>query len=127
MDRKLSREEIIQLMILIEASNFVDLQLANFIIGADGVYFIDTEIKSFSGKIEWKKMQRLISVVSEKDIEWFKGLIEEKIKKQPKTPRHFEVNKEEIKAIRLVGSDKLMKTFLFSLKDLNISLEGKQS
>lgn len=127
-DRKLSREEIIQLMTLIEVSNFVDLKSDNFIIGTDGIYFIDTEIKSFSGKIQWKKMLRLICFVSEKDQDWFKGLIDEKFKNQPiSRRRQFKFDKEESKAIRLVGSDKLIKTFLFSLKDLNISVEGKQS
>jgi hypothetical protein len=77
--RFLSREEIIELFIIIEASNFNDIYPGNFIVSDDGIYFIDTEFKSFSGRIIWGKMGRLDSLVAGEDQEWFLQLINQKM------------------------------------------------
>lgn len=81
-NRFLSREEITELFTVIDATNFLDLHNHNFIVGADGIYFIDTEFKSFSGTIQWHKMHRLTGYISVEDRDWFAQLIDEKIEKQ---------------------------------------------
>ena len=55
--RFVSREEMTELFTIIEAANFSDLWDVNFIVAEDGIYFIDTEIKSFCDTIigvRWK-------------------------------------------------------------------------
>lgn len=79
-DRFLSREEIVELFTIIEKSNYTDLNADNFIVASDGVYFIDTEFKSFMGNIQWEKMERLLCFVSDSDQEFFKGLMMQKFK-----------------------------------------------
>jgi len=77
-DRLISREEILELFAIIEASNFVDMWPENFIVAEDGIYFIDTEAKSFEGYIDWDKMKRFGGLVAEEDQEWFYQLIQAK-------------------------------------------------
>ena len=78
-ERFLCREEIVELFAAIKASNCVDLWNTNFIISDNGIYFIDTEFKSFSGSIEWDKMLRLECFISETDKQWFRELVQEQI------------------------------------------------
>jgi hypothetical protein len=78
--RFLSRDEIIELFTIIEASNYMDIWDHNFIVSEDGIYFIDTEFKSFSvdTEIKWPKLSRLRCFVCEEDQEWFTQLIFQK-------------------------------------------------
>src|SRR5262249_10225197 len=46
--RKISREEMEELVTVIQEIGFGDLWNYNFIVGKDGIYFIDTERKSFT-------------------------------------------------------------------------------
>jgi hypothetical protein len=80
-DRLLTRNEIIEFFIIIEASNYMDIWDHNFIISDDGIYFIDTEFKSFSvdQSINWDKVSRLSHLVCEEDQKWFRQLISKKI------------------------------------------------
>lgn len=54
-ERLLSRNEIFEILTIIKAANYSDLNLDNFIVSNDGVYIIDTEFKSFSYRIQWGK------------------------------------------------------------------------
>ncbi len=47
-DRKLSLEEAIEFMIILEKTGYSDFFGDNFIFAEDGIYFIDTEFKDFS-------------------------------------------------------------------------------
>ncbi|MEC7840536.1 MAG: hypothetical protein VX777_10920 [Chlamydiota bacterium] len=94
-DRKLSREEIDEIIQVIATSNFVDMCPANIVVAEDGVYFIDTEFKSFAGSIMWYKMGRFMSLINEDDQAYFKERIEEKIK-EPSTKKK-EYNYDELK------------------------------
>ncbi len=82
-NRKLTRNEIDELIVIILAANFVDLWPENFVMGEDGVYCIDTEFKSFSGSICWEKMGRFDSLVEENDKTYFQQKVEEKME-EPK-------------------------------------------
>lgn len=82
-ERFLTREEINELFILIEASNYIDLWAHNFIVGTNEIYFIDTEFKSFSGEIIWSKMRRLERLISSENREWFVQMFNEKMDFQP--------------------------------------------
>ncbi len=83
-ERKLSREEIDELIKVIAAANFIDLWPENIVVAEDGVYFIDTEFKSFAGSICWEKMGRFEPLINEEDKVYFKKKIQEKMDK-PKT------------------------------------------
>jgi hypothetical protein len=78
-NRFVSREEMTELFTIIKAANFSDLWYLNFIVAEDGIYFIDTEIKSFVNRICWDKMKGLASFMAKEDQEWFKGQIYQKI------------------------------------------------
>ncbi len=141
--RFITLEEINELFTIIKASDYIDLYDANFVVGKDGIYFIDTEFKSFSGEIEWSKMSRLRSFISPEHQDLFVKLINEQIENQTKTETQYhysfddakmvlkilkklpsdQVNKEiaELKYIirhqKMVGSN-LTRTFSFSIKDI---------
>jgi hypothetical protein len=144
--RFLLREEVSELFIAIEASNYGDLNPGNFIVAQDGIYFIDNEFKSFNSPIEWGKMIRLERFIAIEDREWFSQLISEKLAKdQPpiqldigevsylcnsfrrKNKRGKECNQEEndfllqnletVKNIKKVGFFK-EKIFSFPLEDI---------
>lgn len=78
-DRKLSRDEIDELIQVIATANFLDLAFQNIVVAEDGVYFIDTEFKSFDGSICWEKMQRFESLISEEDKTYFEKKIQQKM------------------------------------------------
>lgn len=63
-DRKLSREEIDEIIQVIATSQFADLWPSNIVLADDGIYFIDTEFKSFTGSLCWANMERFESLVS---------------------------------------------------------------
>ncbi len=83
-ERKLSRDEIDELIQVIATANFLDLWPENIVIAKDGVYFIDTEFKSFAGSICWGKLGRFESLIDEKDKAYFKEKVEEKMN-EPET------------------------------------------
>jgi hypothetical protein len=78
-ERKLSRDEIDELIQVIATANFLDLWPENIVVAEDGAYFIDTEFKSFAGSIYWGKLGRFESLVGEKDKVYFKEKVEEKM------------------------------------------------
>jgi|GEM_PF-1787958 hypothetical protein len=144
--RFISREEILELFSIIEASNFIDLCPENFLIAADGIYFIDTEFRSFSGTIDWKKMKRLECYIEKEDREWFFELIQDRIKTQKNEPslkpqnlgeiyqRYLSVkytgmkferltdfvvkHKEHIKIAKAVGLFSVNRSFNFPIRDI---------
>lgn len=78
-ERKLSRDEINELIQIIAAAHFVDLCPANIIVAENGVYLIDTEFKSFAGALRWADLQRFESLISEEDKAYFEKLVHEKM------------------------------------------------
>lgn len=89
MHRFLSREEMTELFIVLDAANFTDLWANNFIVAEDGIYFIDTEIKSFDYLMMWDKMQRLSCFMAEADQAWFIKQIGQKCEDQACTKQKF--------------------------------------
>lgn len=85
-ERKLSRDEIDELIQVVATANFLDLWPENIVVAEDGVYFIDTEFKSFAGSICWAKLGRFESLVGENDKVYFKEKVEEKMN-EPETIR----------------------------------------
>jgi hypothetical protein len=83
-DRKISREEMEELIQIMEVTKFADFQTANFIVASDGIYFIDTEYKSFTLEQEWGKASRLEVFLDAQDEHWFMNIIHEKGLKYPK-------------------------------------------
>lgn len=98
--RKLSRDEIDELIQIIAASNFLDLWPANIVVAEDGIYFIDTEFKSFAGSICWEKMGRFKSLINKEDKAYFRRKVQEKMD-EPKAKKenngyHFLISILEI-------------------------------
>lgn len=77
--RFLTRQEMAELILVLEATGFSDIHLANFVIAKDGVYVIDTEYTNFQGP-DYGQMFSLLSMVSDDDQEWMENLILEKEK-----------------------------------------------
>lgn len=78
--RKISREEMLELVALIEAAGFGDVHDHNFIVAKDGIYLIDTEYKSLLNDLDWDNMPRLTNMLNPSDRDWYKNLIQEKAK-----------------------------------------------
>jgi hypothetical protein len=76
--RKITRQEMEELLKVIIASNFSDLFYKNFIITKEAIYIIDTEVKSFMNEINPKKLLLLIDFLNSEDHEWFKEIVAEK-------------------------------------------------
>lgn len=84
--RKLSRDEIDELIQIIAEANFIDLCPENIVVAEDGVYFVDNELKSFAGSICWEKMYRFEDLINEDDKPYFYAKVEEKMN-EPKEPQ----------------------------------------
>lgn len=103
-DRLLNLNEIKELVAVLLEVGYSDIWDHNFIISHDGIYFIDTEYKSFGGEIlVEEKINRLEKMVAEKDKPAFRLWISEiarsyfkKISPPPttslKTPLEFKLN-----------------------------------
>lgn len=90
-NRKITRDEIDEFIIIIAISNFTDLWPENIIVAKDGIYFIDTELKSFLGYTEWgNKLKRFKKLISQEDKIYFK----EKINKELEKPNLLKENNE---------------------------------
>lgn len=87
-NRKLTRQEIDELIQLIAAANFVDIWPENFVIAEDGLYFIDTEFKSFEKVTLWDKLKRFEGSIDDEDKAYFQAKIKEKIT-QPRVIREI--------------------------------------
>lgn len=113
--RLLTRDEIIEFFTIIEASNYMDIWDDNFIISDDGIYFIDTEFKSFSvdQSILWDKVSRLSHLVCEEDQKWFRQLISKKI--------HDHADVKLDNSNRCVQAKKLIKRYKEEVKQQVIS------
>jgi len=79
MDRKISLEEAIEWMIVLEESCFSDLGAYNFIVAHDGIYCIDTSVSNFSknplfGSIE----NQIIRYLREEDKSAFLELLQKR-------------------------------------------------
>jgi hypothetical protein len=91
-ERKLTRVEIDELIQVFAMANFTDLNPENILVAEDGIYFIDTECQSFSRQIHWRKMERFESLISDDDLTYFRGKVEEKMN-EPETKK--DVNEYE--------------------------------
>jgi hypothetical protein len=94
--RYISRIELIELVKLIDTSKFSDLWDHNFIVAEDGIYLIDTELKSFQNELIWLKLNRLSDYVSEADREFFHDLINEKIEQQKQSDDNDKIETKDI-------------------------------
>lgn len=79
--RKISRKEMVELIAVMQMVQFGDIHDFNFVVGEDGVYFIDTESKSFYGTL-WEKIERLITLLDFEDHVWFSELVKRNQEKQ---------------------------------------------
>lgn len=71
-DRKLSLEEAIEFMIILEKTGYSDFFGQNFFFCEDGIYFIDTEYKDFSPiRPQFESIKSLKNYVDPKDAEKF--------------------------------------------------------
>ena len=72
-DRKITRIEVDEFIAMIADSNFTDLNVENFILATDGIYAIDTELKSFDGPIRWGKVGRFEEWIAPEDLDYFQS------------------------------------------------------
>ncbi|MBN9379019.1 MAG: hypothetical protein BGO14_02595 [Chlamydiales bacterium 38-26] len=73
--RKISRKEMVELIAVMQMVQYGDIHDFNFVVAEDGVYFIDTESKSFYGTL-WEKVVRLITLLDFQDHLWFRELVQ---------------------------------------------------
>lgn len=72
--RKISRTEMEDLIAVMQRVQYGDIHDFNFVVAEDGIYFIDTESKSFYGTL-WEKIGRLITLLDFQDHQWFRELV----------------------------------------------------
>ena len=77
-DRKLTRNEIDEIIQIIASANFTDMHAGQLIVAKDGIYFIDTEFRSFEGSINWAQVGSFYVFVAEEDKSYFLGKLKEK-------------------------------------------------
>lgn len=70
-DRKLSLEEAIEFMVILEKTGYSDFAGQNFFIAEDGIYFIDTEFKDFFLPVPFDAISAIKNLLDPKDIEKF--------------------------------------------------------
>lgn len=81
-ERKLSIEEIDEFIQTVDEANFVDLNPENIVVAEDGLYFIDTEFKSFAGTVHFGKMGRFECFIDIKDRAYFRRKVTEKMEEK---------------------------------------------
>lgn len=81
-ERKLSIEEIDEFIQIVDEANFVDLNPENIVVAEDGLYFIDTEFKSFAGTVHFGKMGRFECFIDKKDRAYFRRKVTEKMEEK---------------------------------------------
>lgn len=124
-NRKITFDEFVELIDIIEATEYSDLWPSNFIIAIDGIYFIDTEYKSFR-PVEVKNLGRLSTLLKSEDIERFDKLIAEKQaasknnKKMNAEKHRQELNEYEANQFKS-GFSKREKPFTISIENLTKS------
>lgn len=111
--RKLQRNEINEAIEAIAAANFTDINGgSNFVIAQDGLYFIDNDIKSFKGGIDWNHVFHAFKYfVEKKDVEFLCNKIKKvssALFKSPDKKRREFMDSiwSERFLIKLVGSNK---------------------
>lgn len=80
-DRKFTREEIDQFILIVVVKRWTDLHPENIILAEDGIYLIDTESKSFDGTLNLENLERFESLISEEDLPYFREKTREEINK----------------------------------------------
>ena len=76
-DRFLTREEITELFFLVEKSHYCDFNWDNFIPANDGLYIVDTELKSFSMEFKRENIGKLQEkYIDNEDDDFFNDLIQ---------------------------------------------------
>jgi hypothetical protein len=98
-DRKLSLEEAIEFMIILEKTGYSDFYGQNFFFCEDGIYFIDTEYKDFSRtKPGFGFIKSLKDCVDPKDAEKFLEEYEKRKKAYDKEKELREAQQKEYQA-----------------------------
>lgn len=128
-DRKITSDEVKELLALFEAAGFSDIHWGNIIIAADGVYIIDTEFTNFwihrfyfEGGNQFVEMAKIVNALPLDEQKPFIDELNSKIdayraqeatlKKQIK-----ERSKLEKEAMKKMGTDQSV-TFEFDVKEL---------
>ena len=96
--RKLSLEEAIEFMIILEKTGYGDFFGQNFFFAEDGIYFIDTEHKDFSPiNPEFGAIESIKNVLDPKDVEQFLAEFE---KRKKAYDEEKELREAQVKAYR---------------------------
>jgi hypothetical protein len=88
--RKFTQEEIQELFTILEASQYSDLNVENFIVTDNAIYFIDTEfIPGFDNILEWNKLIRFFGYIAKEDEQFFSDLLNDKLKQKEIYPDSY--------------------------------------
>ncbi|CCB87115.1 putative uncharacterized protein [Parachlamydia acanthamoebae UV-7] len=100
-DRKISLEEAIEFMIILEKTGYKDFYGENFFLAEDGIYFIDTEYKDFSPRqpqFSFIKAITNTNLMDPKDAETF---LAEYQKRKEAYDKEKELRRAQLKEYRL--------------------------
>ena len=124
-DRKLSLEEAIEFMIVLEKTGYGDFFGNNFFFAEDGIYFIDTEYKDFDpSNPKWGAIESIKNLIEDpKDADTFMEAFtkrkadfdSEKTKREEKEAEMEQVFENPLKGL---VSGYGCREFKFELKDL---------
>lgn len=124
-----SWEEMEELLLLIHTVGFGDIHDFNFVIGKDGIYFIDTEEKSFY-PLHHEKLVRLGSMLSSNDHERFVKRVQELEEIDSREENRFDPNyTDERRRLRKsacsrMGFKKRHRPFVFPISSLGALPDG---
>jgi hypothetical protein len=123
-ERWMTRDELMQLTTLIEAVDFYEMDLANFIVAEDGIYIIDTEWRNFDG-VQYDKFKRLLEIVAPEDRPWCENFLNLKIQQNKEKLASISMDQRSAKRRHLAQQEADLhlsafdgQTAVFSVKDL---------
>ncbi|KIC77026.1 hypothetical protein DB41_DL00040 [Neochlamydia sp. TUME1] len=97
--RKLSLEEAIEFMIILEKTGYNDFFGRNFFFAEDGIYFIDTEYKDFvPTRPQWGSIKTIKNLVDPKDAEEFLAEYEKRKEAYDKEKESREAQQKKYRA-----------------------------
>lgn len=122
-ERKLTCEEMEELIILLKKTRFDDIHCGNFIVAEEGIYIIDTEFTNFITRVN-SNLYNLGPFIDKKDGEWFLEKVSQSSIKLSDKEKEENLNKKEQrkKDLKNFGFTYGSRSFRLDPKDLFLEL-----
>ncbi len=119
-DRTATREEMLELLTLLEATGYEDIHVTNFIVAEDGIYIIDTEFQNFGTHPAYHMMGCLGQLLAEEDYQWYCEEVDRRSEEYNKKCEQEPKESGDLyrKKVEEFGFGRRRVPFIYSMKDL---------